>query len=118
MPDAPPNTNLDLQEVATRNEHAHHIIAGFASAKPLLADIWHFLDQALNDVPALSAEIARLTAELHDAWLDRANLIAAMRATLAAHADGEPDPLWYLRDELEALSGAPKTPSAATRRRG
>jgi hypothetical protein len=25
-----------------------------------------------------------------------------MRATLAAHADGEPDPLWYLRDQLRA----------------
>ena len=25
-----------------------------------------------------------------------------MRAALAAHADGEPDPLWYLRDELNA----------------
>jgi hypothetical protein len=38
--------------------------------------------------------------------MDRANLLAAMRATLAAHADGDPDPLWYLRDELDAAESA------------
>lgn len=46
--------------------------------------------------------IARLSADLKSARLDRANLLAAMRAALAAHADGEPDPLFYLRDELNA----------------
>ncbi len=30
------------------------------------------------------------------------NLAAAARATLAADHDGEPDPLYYLRDELHA----------------
>jgi hypothetical protein len=30
------------------------------------------------------------------------NLLAAARATLSAHADGEEDPLYYLRDELRA----------------
>jgi hypothetical protein len=34
--------------------------------------------------------------------MDRANLLAAIRATLAAHADDETDPLYYLRDELNA----------------
>jgi hypothetical protein len=29
-----------------------------------------------------------------------------MRAALAAHADGEADPLWYLRDELDAAESA------------
>ena len=38
--------------------------------------------------------------------MDRANLRAAMRATLAAHADGDPDPMWYLRDELDAPESA------------
>ena len=32
--------------------------------------------------------------------MDCANLQAVMRTTLAAHADGEPDPLSYLRDEV------------------
>ena len=59
---------------------------------------------ALNDTVALSAEITRLPAELQDTRLDRANLLAAIRATLAAHADGEPDPMWYLRDALDAPS--------------
>jgi hypothetical protein len=44
--------------------------------------------------------VARLTAELAATRLDRANLLAAIRATLAASADGEADPLAYLRDEL------------------
>jgi hypothetical protein len=30
-----------------------------------------------------------------------------MRAALAAHADGEPDPMWYLRDELNAPESLP-----------
>jgi hypothetical protein len=50
----------------------------------------------------LSAEVARLTAELAAIRLDMANLLAAVRAALAAHADGEADPLYYLRDELNA----------------
>jgi hypothetical protein len=33
-----------------------------------------------------------------------ANLLAAARAAVAAAEDGEPDPLWYLRDELGAES--------------
>ena len=53
-------------------------------------------------MPALSVEVARLFAEVQHARLDRANLLAAARATIAAHHDGEPDPLSYLRDELDA----------------
>ena len=69
---------------------------------PVLADFWRHLDTALADNLTLSAEVARLTAELAATRLDRANLLAAMRAAIAAHADGEPDPLYYLRDELNA----------------
>jgi hypothetical protein len=36
------------------------------------------------------------------------NLVAAARATLAAVADGEPDPLYYLRDELAATGHLPE----------
>jgi hypothetical protein len=32
---------------------------------------------------------------------NRANLLAAIRATFTADAEGEPDPLGYLRDELD-----------------
>jgi len=90
----------DLPEVTTRNRIARHLAEGFSEAFP--ADIWRHLATAFADVPALSAEITRLRAELAGARLDHANLAAAALATIAAHHDGEPDPLSYLRDELGA----------------
>jgi hypothetical protein len=102
VPNTLPDSTIDLQEVANRNDAALHIIAGFFTSMPTLADIWRHLESALNDAPALSAEITRLTAELRDTRLDRANLLAAARATLSASLEGESDPLSYLRDELTA----------------
>ncbi len=66
----------------------------------------------INDLADLVAELARLAGDLNQARLDRANLRAAMRAALAAQADGEADPLWYLRDELDA----PQSTADASRR--
>jgi hypothetical protein len=37
--------------------------------------------------------------------MERANLIAAVRAALAAQAEGEDDPLSYLRDQLAEITG-------------
>jgi hypothetical protein len=102
-----PNPDTDLQQISTRNEQARHIVAGCASAIPTLADMWRHLHDALNDTAALSAQVTRLSAELKRTRLDRADLRAAIRATLAAHADGEPDPMWYLRDELNAPESLP-----------
>jgi hypothetical protein len=102
MPDTLPYVNINLQEVTTTNEAARHIVAGFSTAMPVLADIWRYLDDALNDMPLLVAEISRLSAEIQSTRLDRANLLAAAHATMAAHHDGETDPLFYLRDELDA----------------
>jgi hypothetical protein len=62
------------------------------------------LTAALDTVPRLCAEIGRLRARLARTITDLHNLIAAARATLGAHADGEDDPLYYLRDELDAQS--------------
>ena len=112
MPDTHPNPGIDLPQINTRNTHARHIVVGCASALPSLADMWQALDDALSDTVALAAQVTRLSADLDRARLDRANLRAAMRATLAAHADGEPDPMWYLRDEL----GAPESVPEASRR--
>ena len=112
MPNTNPDPDFDLQQISTRNTHARHIVAGCASALPTLADMWQELDDALSDTATLAAQVTRLSADLERTRLDRANLRAAMRATLAAYADGEPDPLWYLRDELNA----PQTPAAASRR--
>jgi len=113
MPNTVPYTTINLQEISDKNSNARHIVAGCAAAMPTLGSMWQYLEDALNDVIPLSAEIARLSAEVEHTRLDRADLLAAMRAALAAHADGEPDPMWYLRDALNA----PETPAAASRRR-
>ena len=112
MPNTNPIPDFDLQQIRTKNTHARHIVAGCASALPTLADMWRELDGALSDTATLAAQVTRLSVDLERARLEAANLRAAMRATLAAYADGESDPLWYLRDELNA----PQTPDAASRR--
>jgi hypothetical protein len=99
-------------EITTRNDIARDIIAGFAAVTPTLAGVFRLIDTALADLPAALADLRRARAELEAVRLDRANLLAAIRATLTADAEGEPDPLGYLRDELDA-TGTP----AATRRR-
>jgi hypothetical protein len=100
-----PRTGINLHAIYARNDNARRVVAGFSAATPALAGIWEQLDHALDDVPALGAIVARLAAELAGTRLDRANLQAAMRAALAAHADGEADPLSYLRDELAEITG-------------
>jgi hypothetical protein len=114
MPNTPQTGNIDLEEVTAKNTTARHIVAGFATAMPVIAEIWQYLEDALSDVPALAAEVTRVSAELKDTRLDRANLLAAARATIAACHDGEPDPLAYLRDELTARTPRP----GDSRRRG
>jgi hypothetical protein len=99
--------NPDRQsQITTRNDVARDIIAGFAAVTPTLAGLFRLIDTALADLPSALADLARAESELHAVRLDRANLLAAIRATLAAAAEGEPDPFGYLRDELEA-AGAP-----------
>jgi hypothetical protein len=97
-----PEPGISLHMIYARNDQACRNIAGCMSAMPAVSEMWEQVDRALADVPAMGAVIARLTAELAETRMDRANLLAAMRATIAAHADGEPDPLYYLRDELDA----------------
>jgi hypothetical protein len=88
-----PESGLGLHVIYARSDHARRIIAGCMSVMPVAAEMWKQVDRSLADVPATGAVIARLTAELTDTRMDRANLLAAMRATIAAHADGEADPL-------------------------
>jgi hypothetical protein len=89
MTHAPAPRN-DLKEVRTRHRHA------LASGGPAV------ILASLADVPLLCEEIGNLRLYLGIARLTRANLAAAARATLAASADQENDPLYYLRDELAA----------------
>ena len=102
-------------EITTRNDIARDVVAGFAAVAPSLAGVWWLVDTSLADLPMVLADLGRARAELAElaaVRLDRANLLAAIRATLAADAEGEPDPLGYLRDELDA----PGIPAAARRR--
>ncbi len=85
--------DADLEEVARRHDSA-------ASAMGMLA-------RALDTIPLLCAEIGRLRARLALTLTDLHNLVAAARATLGADADGEPDPMYYLRDELDAQGQIP-----------
>jgi hypothetical protein len=89
-------------EVATRADSAQHVITGFSRAIPNLADLWQQVTRSLSDIPILIAEITRLGTELVSVRLDRADLAAAGRATIAAWHEGEPDHLSYLRGELDA----------------
>jgi hypothetical protein len=112
MPNINPSPNINLQQITIRNTHARHIVVGCASALPALAVMWRELDDALTDTATLTAHAKRLSADLERTRLETANLRAAMRATLAADAEGEQDPLWYLRDELNA----PQRPADPSRR--
>jgi hypothetical protein len=96
-------------DITTRNDIARDIIAGFAAVTPHLAGIWRILDQALADLPAVLANLGRTRADLEAVRLDRANLLAAIRATIAADAEGERDPLGYLRDELDSTASPART---------
>src|SRR5579859_1954274 len=99
-------------EITTRNDIARDIVAGFAAVTPMLAGVFRLIDSALADLPAALADLGRTRAELAAVRLDRANLLAAIRAALTADAEGDPGALEYLRDELDTTD-AP----ADTRRR-
>jgi ABC-type transporter Mla subunit MlaD len=94
--------DIDLLEVNFRNRIAREIVRGFSSSAFTLAEVWSQVQAALADTPRLIRKIAQLRAELAATRLDRANLAAAARSTIAAHREGERDPLSYIRDEIEA----------------
>jgi hypothetical protein len=85
--------DADLQEVVGQHDQAMSAMGKLAAA--------------LETIPRLCAEIGRLRARLARSLTDLHNLIAAARATLGAHADGEDDALYYLRDELDAQGQLP-----------
>ena len=102
MPNNAPYSAIDMSEVMSRNQVARDIVSGFASAAPTLSVAWDHIRAALADARDLATEVTRLSAELAVARLWHANALAAMRATIGAQRDGEPDPLYYIRDELSA----------------
>lgn len=100
---------MDVSDVMSRNQVARDIVSGFASATPTLSAAWDHIRAALADVRDLATEVTRLSAELTLMRLWHANALAAMRATIGAQRDGEPDPLYYIRDELNAPQNLPGT---------
>jgi hypothetical protein len=108
MPNNAPHSATDIPKVLNRNLAARDIISGFASAMPTLAVAWQHLQAALADTRHLATEVTRLRGELAAVRLWHANALAAMRATIGAHRDGEPDPLYYIRDELSAAQNLPE----------
>ena len=54
-----PYSRIDLEQITTRNQTARHMIAGFSTEMPVLADFWRHLDTALTDNLTLSAEVTR-----------------------------------------------------------
>jgi hypothetical protein len=110
-----PYSAIDIPEAMNRNHAARDIVSGFAAATPTLAPAWEHIQAALADARDLATEVARLATELAAARLRHANALAAMRATIAAQRDGEPDPLYYLRDELNAPQNAPETRTGGNR---
>lgn len=106
-------TGSGRQEVANRNDIARDLIAGIATVTPALRGACRYVDIALADISSALAELGRVGDELDAVRLDRANLLAAIRACLAASNEGEADPLGYLRYELAATG----TPATDTRRR-
>ncbi|HEV2448629.1 MAG TPA: hypothetical protein VGS58_22000 [Candidatus Sulfopaludibacter sp.] len=64
------------------------------------------LSPLIDNITQLAGEITRLHEALIAERLTSANLLAAIRAALGAAADGEADPLAYLREELPDSRGA------------
>jgi hypothetical protein len=60
----------------------------------------------LRELTRLAAERDAALTRLAATRLESANRLAAIRAALAAHHDGERDPLAYLRDQLAEESGS------------
>jgi hypothetical protein len=98
--DIPYHVRIDIQEVRHRNRTAKAILAALSESTPNLADLLHYLNLAIDDLPALDIEVTRLASQVAATRLNLADLAAAARATFDSHRDGERDPFFYLRDEL------------------
>jgi hypothetical protein len=103
-----PTDRLAPTHASTTRPHAPRLLVGLdavnARYRALLTapgdGFRTALVRSVADVPALVSEVERLYVLLLEGRRRYADLAAAARATLAAHTDGEPDPLAYLRDEL------------------
>jgi hypothetical protein len=96
--------DIDLQEAAETYT---------AAQRSHLAKMWlrtpagRNTTNALALIPVMTSQLKRLRDHLARTLTDLGNLTAAARATLGAQRDGETDPLYYLRDELQAQGQLP-----------
>jgi hypothetical protein len=100
--------DIDLQKVANTYDQATT-----AARHSRLARTWlrtptgRKTANALKLIPILASQLKRIGDRLAHTLTDLGNLTAAARATLGAQRDGEADPLYYLRDELQAQGQLP-----------
>ena len=99
---------MDLQETLDHYTSAIRAIKASPFARILLHARTAIIVAALDAIPGLCQEAQQLRALIAVASLDHANLVGAARSTLVADRDGEPDPLWYLRDELSKRGQFPR----------
>ncbi|MFC5186043.1 hypothetical protein [Actinomadura harenae] len=103
MPNPPTSTTVNLTEVREKSRIAREIVSYLDDALPSMAELWRRIYAALADTLMLIVEINRLNAANRLLRDDCANLLAAARATLGAADEGtDPDPLYYVRDEVNA----------------
>lgn len=104
-----PYPDRHLPQTATDDEVLAAIALELARVQ-ICAQCHWAVPSLIDNIAQLAGEITRLHDALTTERLTSANLLAAIRAALGAAADGEADPLAYLRDELpddtEATHGA------------
>ena len=108
MTNTAPYSAIDIPEAMNRNQAARDIVfrirRSHADARPRMGA--HPSRSRRRSRPGHRGDQARRRARGHR--LRHANAVAAMRATIAAQRDGESDPLYYLRDELNSPQSAPE----------
>jgi hypothetical protein len=92
-----PILGVDLDAIHARYQAIHSTRTRLEFHTALVASV--------ADVPTLVSEVDRLWGYLVQTRRRYADLLAAVRAALAADRDGEADPLWYVRDEFAAQAG-------------
>ena len=103
MHNSPQYRSINIPGVQYRNRAAREVIAAHAPKNSRLIDI----NAALDDTISLLIALRTTIQELPTTRQQRANLAAAILATLNADRDGDADPLYYIRDEMRAQGYLP-----------
>ena len=100
-----PYPDQNLPEIAAGDDEVLAAIALGLSCVHACGNCHGTVPPLIDNIARLAGEITRLRDALTTERLTSANRLAAIRAALGAAADGEADPLTYLRDELPDESG-------------